>query len=190
MRVRLLLILGVVAAGLAVTFLLTSRPTEAQEPAERPLIWSFDLRDLHRVEIALPHDQLAEAWFQEERVWYFDRPGLPEVDIDRWGGGVPYLLSGPGANRLITDQLTPDDHEIFGLQAPRMTIHLEHGGDYGDSAGSEDGAGTVDLVIGNETPDTFSFYIQLVGTTKLYTVDRTWYEVMERLVVDPPYLQE
>ena len=101
------------------------------------------------------------------------------------GGAVPYLLSGPGANRLITEQAVDDDLQIFGLLAPRMTIHLEHGGEHGDG----DGAGTVDLVIGDETPDSFSFYLQLVGTRKVYTVDRTWYEVMERLVLEPPYLQ-
>ena len=104
------------------------------------------------------------------------------MDIDRWGGAVPYLLSGPGANRLITQDAVDEDLDIFGLRAPRMTIHLEHGGEHGD------GAGTVDLVIGDETPDSFSFYLQLVGTRKVYTIDRTWYEVMERLVVEPPYL--
>ena len=184
MKLRLVVILGVVAAGLAVVFVLTSGRDDAEDRTERPTIWSFDLRDLHRVEIALPHDQLAEAWFQIDRVWYFDRPGRPLVEMDRWGGGVPYLLSGPGANRLITDGILPEDLEIFGLLAPRMTIHIEHGGEYGE------GPGTVDLVIGDETPDTFSFYIQLVGTKKVYTVDRSWYEIMERLVVEPPYLQQ
>ena len=115
--------------------------------------------------------------------------GTSIVPNGRWwtwtaGGAqyLPYLLSGPGANRLITEQAVDDDLQIFGLLAPRMTIHLEHGGEHGDG----DGAGTVDLVIGDETPDSFSFYLQLVGTRKVYTVDRTWYEVMERLVLEPP----
>ena len=182
MKLRLAVILGLAAAGLAVVFLLASGSGEEEKPSERPIMWSFDLRDLHRVEIALPKDRLAETWFHIDRVWYFDRPGRPLVDIDRWGGAVPYLLSGPGANRLITQDAVDEDLDIFGLRAPRMTIHLEHGGEHGD------GAGTVDLVIGDETPDSFSFYLQLVGTRKVYTIDRTWYEVMERLVVEPPYL--
>ena len=185
MKLRLAVILGVAAAGLAVVFVLAPGSGEEEDPYERPIMWSFDLRDLHRVEIALPQDQLAETWFHIDRVWYFDRPERPLVDMDRWGGAVPYLLSGPGANRLITEQAVDDDLQIFGLLAPRMTIHLEHGGEHGDG----DGAGTVDLVIGDETPDSFSFYLQLVGTRKVYTVDRTWYEVMERLVLEPPYLQ-
>ena len=184
MKLRLLVILGAVAAGLALVFVLTSGRDETESGAERPIMWSFDLRDLQRVEIALPHEELAEAWFRTDHVWYFDRPGRPLVDLDRWGGGVPYLLSGPGANRLITDAALPEDLEIFGLLAPRMTIHLEHGGEHGE------GPGTVDLVIGNETPDTFSFYIHLAGSGKVYTVDRSWYEIMERLVVEPPYVQQ
>ena len=185
MRLRLWLLLGVVVAALAAVFVLTTGRDDAEEnEAERPIIWSFDLRDLHRVEIAMPQDQLGEAWLHVDRVWYFDRPGRPRVDLDRWGGAVPYLLSGPGANRLITEDVDDEDLEIFGLLAPRMTIHLEHGGEYGD------GPGIVDLEIGDETPDTFSYYVRLVGTRKVYTVDRTWYEVMERLVLDPPYLRE
>ena len=184
MKLRLLVILGVVVAGLAVVFVLTSGRDETEDKNARPVMWSFDLRDLHRVEIALPYEELAEAWYQTDRVWYFDRPGPPLVDMDRWGGGVPYLLSGPGANRLITDEVPPEDLEIFGLLAPRMTIHMEHGGEHGG------GPGVIDLAIGDETPDTFSFYIQLVGTRKVYTVDRSWYEIMERLVAEPPYLSQ
>ncbi len=184
MKLRLLLILGAVAAGLALVFILTSRREAPEERAERPIMWSFDLRDLDRVEIALPHEGLAEAWLRADHVWYFDRPGRPPVDLDRWGGGVPYLLSGPGANRLLTDAARPEDLEIFGLLDPRMTIHLEHGGEHGDG-----GPGTVDLVIGSETPDTFSFYIHQPGSGRVYTVDRSWYEIMERLVVEPPYVR-
>ena len=185
MKLRLWLLLGVVVVALAAAYVLTSGRDDAEEEeAERPIIWSFDLRDLHRVEIAMPQDQLAEAWLNVDRVWYFDRPGRPRVDLDRWGGAVPYLLSGPGANRLIAEDAADEDLEIYGLLAPRMTIHLEHGGEHGA------GPGIVDLEIGDETPDSFSYYVRLVGTRKVYTVDRTWYEVMERLVLDPPYLQE
>ncbi|MCY4668615.1 MAG: hypothetical protein OXC29_11560 [Rhodococcus sp.] len=182
MKLRLAVILGLTAAGLAFVFILTSGSGEAEDSSERPIMWSFDLRDLHRVEIALPQDQLAETWFHVDRVWYFDRPGRPLVDMDRWGGAVPYLLSGPGANRLIMEDAADDDLDLFGLLAPRMTIHLEHDGEHGDSAG------TVVLVIGDETPDSFSFYLQLVGTGRGYPVARAGYEVMERLVVEPPYL--
>ena len=184
MKLRLLIGLGAVAAGLGLVFLLTSGRDRPEDGTERPIMWSFDLRDLQRVEIALPQENLAEAWVRLDQVWYFDRPGWPLVDLDRWGGGVPYLLSGPGANRLLTDAAGPDDLEIFGLLAPRMTIHLEHGGEHG-----EGGPGTVDLVIGDETPDTFSFYIHQPGSRRVYTVDRSWYEIMERLVVEPPYVR-
>ncbi len=185
MKLRLAALLGAAAAALAAVWLLIGGPEETEREAERPIMWSFDLRDLQRVEIALPREELAEAWFRLDHVWYFDRPGRPRVDLDRWGGGVPYLLSGPGANRLITGAARPEELEIFGLRAPRMTIHLEHGGEHGDG-----GPGTVDLVIGNETPDTFSFYLHLVGSTRVYTVDRSWYEIMERLVTEPPYLPQ
>jgi hypothetical protein len=30
----------------------------------------------------------------------------PKVNMKRWGGGIPLLLSGPGAERLITSEAT------------------------------------------------------------------------------------
>ena len=180
MKWRFLAILGAVAVGLAAVVALTSRPTEAEPVEKRPRIWSFDMRDLWRVEIRF-EDGSGEAWIRDEDyVWYFDRPGLPRVDTDRWGGGVAFLLSGPGASRRISDGVLPEDLEIFGLDPPHMSIHLEHGAD----------REVIDLAIGDQTPDTVSYFVQMVGTETIYTIDYTWYDIMEGLVRDPPYLPE
>lgn len=176
--------LAAVVVALGVLFFLTRGPDPVIKLPGREPVWEFDLRDLRRVEIAMDLEGLRHAWYQSEDdlLWYFDEPGTPPVDLDRWGGGVPYLLSGPGANRLITDEATDRDLENYGLDGPRMAIHLEHAAEHTGRRGR------FDLLIGDQTIDGISYYIMLGGTREVFTIDYTWYDIMERLVVDPPYL--
>ena len=183
MRVRFFAVLGVIAVVSAVVRVLvvSGGPEQAEEQPGRPRIWSFDMRDLYRVEIALNDVGLSEAWFRtEDRVWYFDRPDRPRVDMDRWGGGVPFLLSAPRATRIIADDIPAQDLVVYGLDQPRMSLHLEHG----------EKPDVVDVIVGDQTPDGISYYLQLIGTGTVYTVDHTWYDIMERLVLEPPYLPD
>jgi hypothetical protein len=178
MRKRALIILALLAAGLAVWFALSRGPEPTPPPTARALLWDLDLRDLRRVEIALGDGSAGEVWVQsEERIWYFDRPGEPRVDMDRWGGGVPYLLAAPHANNLIALEGTDEQFELFGLEPAAMRIHL-----------ADKHAETVDIRIGNPTPDGISYYLSLTDSRRIFTIDHTWYDIMERLVLDPPYL--
>jgi hypothetical protein len=52
--------------------------------------------------------------------------------------------------------------------------------------GMENGE-SISIEIGDRTPDGKGYYIKLRNNRDIYTVDSTWYEVMERLVLDPPY---
>ena len=86
--------------------------------------------------------------------------------------------TGPGADRTITSDSTDEQLEIYGLTNPRMTIHV----------GLKNEA-TIDIEVGDATLTGGAYYVKLVGSRDVYSVDHTWYEVLERLVLDPPYPQ-
>ena len=65
------------------------------------------------------------SWVKyEDRYWYFDQTAGPKVNLKRWGGGIPLLLSGPGAERLIADNASEKQLGIFGLLEPSMKVDL------------------------------------------------------------------
>ena len=71
------------------------------------------------------------------------------MNRERWGGGVALLVSGPGANRLIAEQATAEQLELFGLTEPQMTLGLT----------LIDGE-LVEVIVGDATPDRRSYYIK------------------------------
>jgi len=42
--------------------------------------------------------------------------------------------------------------------------------------------------VGDRTPDGHAYYVQAPGSNDVALVDFTWYEVLERLVKEPPYV--
>ena len=46
---------------------------------------------------------------------------------------------------------------------------------------------TLGIDVGDRTLEGKAYYIKLRNSGFVYTVDYTWYEVLERLVLDPPY---
>jgi hypothetical protein len=178
-RLRTILILVVVLSAVGVSWLVFHRgPTPIESPAQpRPFVWSFDFEDLRAITIRLPRDGKSESWVRHnDKYWYFDQPNGPKVDMKRWGGGIPLILSGPGAERLIASEPTADQLAMYGLADPRMRIQL----------GLADGK-TMDIDVGENTPDGQACYVKVKGATDIYTVHHSWYEVLERLVADPPY---
>ena len=177
MKLRFIIAMAALAIGLGGWYYVTSRPQPLPPPEARPFVWSVEMSDLVRIGIELPRQNLSESWQQhEDRYWYFTDPEGPQVDIHRWGGGIPLLLSGPGANRLIAEDPTPEQLAAFGLDKPQMVLHL----------GLIDGT-ELEIHIGDSTPDRISYYSKQAHRTKVFTVDTTWYEVIEQLVKDPPY---
>ena len=96
--------------------------------------------------------------------------------MKRWGGGIPLLLSGPGAERLIVDNASEKQLEIFGLIEPRMKIDL-----------TLENRKTIQIDVGDSTPDVQGFYVRLRQSKAIYTVHESWVHVLERLVLEPPY---
>ncbi len=136
------------------------------------------MEELQHMVINLPQEDMSESFVKhEDRYWYFDDPPGPKVDMERWGGGIPLILSGPGANRLITIDATEERLTAFGFMEPQITIVL--------ILKNED---VLNIEVGDSTPDGNAYYVRrLANPTAVFTVDYTWYDVLERLVKEPPY---
>ncbi|MBL7209484.1 MAG: DUF4340 domain-containing protein [Dehalococcoidia bacterium] len=178
MRVSYILILLAILLALGGYYYLSSRPEPAPEPEPRVFVWSVEMEELQYIEIRLSHEGKSQAFIKEaDRTWHFDDPERSEVDMKRWGGGIPLLLSGPGAERVIAEDATEGKLAEFGLAEPRMEITVT----------LEDGT-VLNIAVGDWTPDGNAFYMQVPGSDDVCLVDYTWYGVIERLVEDPPYV--
>jgi len=166
-----------ILAALAIGYAVSRRLEPVERPQPRRFLWSVEMDELKRIAINLPSAQKSEAWVKhEDSYWYFDAPSGPRVDMKRWGGGVPLLLSGPGVDRPITEGATDEQLEIYGLRAPGIRIVLTLEND-----------DLINVEVGDRTPDGRAYYIKLLSSRDVYAVDHTWVEVLERLVREPPY---
>lgn len=174
---RAVLVMLAVAAVLGGVYYLTSRPRPAPPVQARPYVWLVDMAELQKMTISLPPQGMSETWVKhQDQYWYFDKPQGPKVDMKRWGGGIPLILSGPASNRRIVEGATDQQLSLYGLATPRMRITLAL------KTGQ-----TINILVGDSTPDQQACYVKLVDSREVYTVDATWYGVLERLVLDPPY---
>ena len=177
MRLPTIAIMAGILVALGVVFFISSRPKPEARPEPRPFVWSVDMQELAVLAISLPREGKSEKWVKhEDHYWYFDKPDGPKVDMQRWGGGIPLILSGPGAQRIISSDPTAEQLETYGLADPTMKIDLT----------LENGT-TISIELGNATPDGQAYYIKLVDSRQVYTVHFSWYDVLERLVLEPPY---
>ena len=177
MHLRSLLILAIVLIGSAAFFYSTQK-NEIPPPVEpRHFLWDVDMDELARMAISLPIIGKQEAWVKhEDRYWYFDQHEGAKVNIERWGGGIPLLLSGPGTERMIADNASEKQLGLFGLLEPLMQIDL-----------TLENKREIKIDVGDNTPDAKAFYVKLRNSNDIYTIHESWYHVMERLVLDPPY---
>ncbi len=127
--------------------------------------------------LSLPQEGKSESFVKHaDRYWYFDDPPGPKVDMERWGGGIPLLLSGPGAERRIEEDATEEELAAFGFTEPNLQIVL-----------TLENEEIIDIVVGDSTPGGTAYYIKRIDSNDVYTVDYIWYNVLEGLVLDPPY---
>jgi len=178
MKLRTILIMAGVLIALCVVFMFVRQKPDLLSVEEPPIfIWDFEMVELYKVDIALPKQQLREVWVKhEDHYFYFDGPDESKVDMSRWGGGVPLLLSGPTAVRKITDQVTDTQLSEFGLDEPSMLIGL-----------TLDNGEKLHIELGDNTQNGQGYYIKKADSNSVFIVDYTWYDVFEKLVLDPPY---
>ncbi len=180
MRLRNILILLAILLALGGYFYFSNAPQPAAKAEPKLYVWLIDLERIQHIEIGLPREDKSQAFIKipegDKFPWYFDDPQRSEIDQERWGGGIPLLLSGPGANRVIARNATQEKLAEFGLAQPQMEITLT----------LEDG-NILNIIVGDKTPDGNNFYVQVPDSNDVATVDISWYEVIERLVKEPPY---
>lgn len=178
MTLRNILILLVIILALGGYFYFTNRPQPAPRPEPQLFAWLIEMEEIQHIEIDLPHQGKSQAFIKEaDRSWSFDDTERSKVDMKRWGGGIPLLLSGPGVNRVIAENASQEKLAEFGLTEPQMeiTLTLENGD-------------ILNITVGDRTPDGNNFYIQVPDSNDVATVDISWYQVLERLVKEPPYV--
>ncbi len=172
----LLVVLFIIGGGYY--FFNIPKPPETPEP--QIFVWQVEMEDIQHIEIRLPRENMSQAFIKIEEPdkfpWYFDDPQRSAIDKERWGGGIPLLLSGPGAVRVIAENATPEQLAEFGLLNPRMeiTLTLKNGH-------------IMKNMIGDRTPNGAADYVQAPSTNDVALVDYTWYDILERLVKEPPY---
>ena len=179
MKLKAILILLAVLAVAGTTYYFVSRPKPPAEPEPKYYVWDFKMDDLQNVTLSLPKDNKSESFVKhpDDRNFYFDVANGPKVDMQRWGGGIPLLLSGPGATRLILLDAPDTKLAEYGFNKPNMTAHLV----------LSDG-NTYDIQVGDENPEGTTYYVRLASNKDVYTVDKTWYDVLSGIVTDPPYV--
>ena len=180
MRLKSILVLLVILLALGGYFYFSNGSPPPEQEELRVFVWVLEMGEIQHIEVRLPREDKSEAFVKISQKgkfpWYFDDPQKSEVDALRWGGGIELLLTGPGAERVIAKNATEEKLAEFGLTQPQMEVALT----------LEDGE-ILNIMIGNRTPDGINYYVQAPGSNDVALVDYTWYEVLERLVKEPPY---
>ena len=177
---NILLLVAVLVVAITVYFV--TRPVEESEPEPDPAerIWQFEMEELLQIMIELPKLDMSESFIKhEDEQWYFEDPSGLQVDPYRWGGGIPAILSGPTVERKVAEDATEERLAAFGLTEPTMKITL-----------TKEDEEVVNIEIGDAVPGGANRYIRLADSNDVYTIVGSWYGVIERLVLEPPYPPE
>ncbi len=176
MRLRGILILFACVVLMGGVFLVTRRPSTEPSAPPRPFVWSVNMDDLRTVAISLAAEHQQQLWVKgEDGAWHFDRVDGPAVDEDRWGGGIPLLLSAGRADRLIAADATPKQLADYGLASPAMQVELTLAD-----------ARSIEIDVGDSTPDSGAYYVKLADSPDVYSLDESWKAIVENLVLKPP----
>ena len=179
MKLKAILILAAILAVAGSIFFFVTRPKPGPEPEPKYYVWDFTMDTLQKVTISLPKSNQSESFVKhaDDRQFYFDVQNGPMVDNQKWGGGIPLLLSGPGATRLIIQNATSTQLKQYGFDAPNMTATLT----LADNT-------VYNVLVGDSNPEKTTYYTKLASNNDVYTVDKSWYDVLAAIVTSPPYI--
>ncbi len=161
-------------------YYLSHRAKGAPPAPPRVYVWQIDMEKIEGVELRLPREGASQSFIKipggERFPWFFAGPAKAPVDPERWGGGIPLLLSGPGIERMISRQPGEEKLAELGLSKPQMEIALTLGG-----------GKIITVKVGDSTPDGHAYYVQSPYAPEVALVDESWFDVLKRLVKEPPY---
>ena len=168
----LLVVLFLLIAG-SVT---VSRLLSTTEPKEQqPWLWKVNFEEI--VHISVTHEDETVSYARKSDIqWVIEDGNDTPVFLDKFGG-TTVLLSGPRANRVISESIT--DPASYGLDKPETVIQVQ-----------ERGGQVIEVHLGTKTPDGQNQYSRLVGTERLFTVAAVWGDVITKLATEPPYPPE
>ena len=178
-NILILFILLLITGGL---FYFLNMPEPPETAKVQQYVWMIEMEEIDHIILDLPREGLSQSFIkiseEDKFPWYFDDEKNSPVDTGRWGGGIPLLLSGPGAGRVIAEDTSPEKLAEFGLTDPRMiiTLTLETGK-------------VMTINVGDATPNGAYYYVQAPNTSDVALVDYTWYDILARIVHEPPYAQ-
>ena len=189
MKLKAILILVAILAVAGTTYYFVTRPKAPVQPTAKHFVWNFDMDELQNVTFTLPkagNGGLTESFVKhpDNQEFYFDVVNGPEVDNLRWGGGIPILLSGPQANRMILPSATEAQLQLYGLDPAIKPLNM-------DIKLTILIGGTpvkYEVYVGDSNPDGSNYYVRLAGNTDVYTVDKSWYDVLADIITNPPYI--
>jgi hypothetical protein len=176
-NILILFILLLVTGGL---FYFLNMPEPPETAEVQQYVWMIEMDDIDHIVLDLPREGKSESFIKisqgDKFPWFFDDADRTPVDSERWGGGIPLLLSGPGAGRVIAKDASPEKLAEFGLADPKMiiTLNLVSGK-------------VMTIDVGDATPNGAYYYVQAPSTNDVALVDFTWYNVLAGLVHEPPY---
>ena len=173
LRLSLVLVVIFAVAAIAVAWFVKNAPEEATTD-QPPYFYTLDDTDITNVSIVAGDEAVSMHVRNEDgrNRWYFDEPEDIPVDHNRWGG-ITVLLGGPRTQRVLKQEF--GDPAVYGLDDPQMKIQVT----------LRDGT-TVELHIGDETPDGGAHYAYSPGMPQLQLVDSSWGNVLARLAIEPP----
>jgi hypothetical protein len=180
LRSQNILTLLIILLAIGGFYYFMNTPEVAEQPQAQTFVWMIDMEEIEHIEISLPREGLSQSFVKisegDKFPWYFDDEQHSPVDSARWGGGIPLLLSGPGADRIIAENAPPEKIREFGLENPVMEIDLVL------TNGRE-----LKIDVGDATPNKATYYVRAPSTNDVALVDYTWFDVLEKLVKEPPY---
>ena len=168
MNVRVAMALVAVLVVIGAYVLVQGSGDEPPPVSAETYLYDVDERTISHVEMT--HLGSTQRFFRDEdsRQWVFD-----DEQRYRWTG-ITVLLAGPRVKRLLPADETGVGR--YGLEEPATVIRIRL-----------DGGQAVTISLGILTPDAESHYAMREGSSRVALVDRSWGDVLMRLVTDPPY---
>ena len=176
------IVLTIILIGLA-GFWYFSKGAPSEKGSDQDFyLWLVEVDDIHRIQINLVRQRKSITFIKVPSKngfpWLFDDSNRSSVDPNRWGGGIPLLLSGPRVERLICGKASDKKLMEYGLLIPNLRVIL-----------GLKGGEVLKINVGDKSPDGHAYYIQSPDSRKVALVSDIWFTVISGLVELPPYVR-